>query len=305
MAAVVSPEIGKTLRTDQSLLIEVRSALGAATAVRDGLLGLTARDAAGEVERVAYVSPVVPLPDRQLVLVDFGALPAETVLAVPQLLTEWLGDADVTVDVAQPGRLDDLEGFGTAAWAYVRAAPGWAPATPLLTWLAGRRLSLFVYGVESPVPAGKAAEAVADLPAGAVATLADLDTDLVAGSIGGPASTLVTAGHDWSPAEVAERMRALRDLLRDWAAGLDWAGVSAERSTRRITVATPDLGTPPVTWWQYLSAAQLQRRGVAPDGTVPLPGGGVELTVGEPEQWLPGHPDGAAVRDEARRRLTG
>jgi hypothetical protein len=34
------------------------------------------------------------------------------------------------------------------------------------------------------------------------------------------------------------------------------------------------------------------------------PGGRVEVTIGEPEQWLPGHPDRAAVGNEARR-LTG
>lgn len=41
-----------------------------------------------------------------------------------------------------------------------------------------------------------------------------------------------------------------------------------------------------------------------PAGATELPGGRVEVTIGEPEQWLPGHPDRAAVGNEARR-LTG
>ena len=44
--------------------------------------------------------------------------------------------------------------------------------------------------------------------------------------------------------------------------------------------------------------------GNRPAGAAELPGGRVEVTIGEPEQWLPGHPDRAAVENEARR-ITG
>lgn len=33
------------------------------------------------------------------------------------------------------------------------------------------------------------------------------------------------------------------------------------------------------------------------------PGGRIELTIGEPEQWVPGHPGHDAVRQQARRVL--
>lgn len=32
-------------------------------------------------------------------------------------------------------------------------------------------------------------------------------------------------------------------------------------------------------------------------------GAGIELTIGEPEQWVPGHPGHDAVRQQARRVL--
>jgi hypothetical protein len=40
-------------------------------------------------------------------------------------------------------------------------------------------------------------------------------------------------------------------------------------------------------------------------GWQPVPGlaPGDQLTVGDPEQWIPGHPDQEAVRDRARRLL--
>jgi hypothetical protein len=62
---------------------------------------------------------------------------------------------------------------------------------------------------------------------------------------------------------------------------------------------------PEAMWYQILSPGHLDRLGGAPPGAVPLRDGRVELTVGEPEQWLPGHPDAAAIRRHARDLLAG
>ena len=56
-------------------------------------------------------------------------------------------------------------------------------------------------------------------------------------------------------------------------------------------------------WYTILSAGHLRRLGGPPEGAVELPGGRVELTIGEPEQWLPDHPDSPSVRARAQQAL--
>jgi len=56
---------------------------------------------------------------------------------------------------------------------------------------------------------------------------------------------------------------------------------------------------------RMLSEGHLDRLGGPPEGAHPIGGGRVELTVGEPEQWLPGHPDRVAVVQRARTLLAG
>jgi hypothetical protein len=57
-------------------------------------------------------------------------------------------------------------------------------------------------------------------------------------------------------------------------------------------------------WYQILTEEQLRYLGGVPAGGVVLPDGRAELTVGEPDQWIPGHPDHEAVRAQARELLT-
>jgi hypothetical protein len=57
-------------------------------------------------------------------------------------------------------------------------------------------------------------------------------------------------------------------------------------------------------WYQILSPARLTQLGGAPPGSVGLPGGRAELTVGEAEQWVPGHPDRDAIRAQAADLLS-
>ncbi|MEU5786758.1 hypothetical protein ABZ754_03385 [Micromonospora purpureochromogenes] len=353
MGVVVLPEIDRELRESQSLLIEVRSDDGqlpsAVAALRQALLRLTGTGPDGQPEGVAFVPPPVPLPGAQLLLVDFGSLPDEQVLAVPRLLAEQLRDGgvrDAVISLAAPAELDELAGLGTAARAYlagpVGAPFGPAPSRPplplldvALDWLHVARdpagdLAAVVLGVRTPVPARSlrpVAEAVLTTPGGAttVTLVAGVPaTGLVAASVGAthgnglPAATLTVAPDD--QAELARRMRQLRDRIRSHAELLVWAGVDAEPDTRLVlrhdwvpradrgpsrpdVAALADVLVPDAMWHQLLSPGHLERLGGLPEGAVGLPGGRAELTIGEPEQWLPGHPDGAAVREHGRRIL--
>jgi hypothetical protein len=132
-------------------------------------------------------------------------------------------------------------------------------------------------------------------------------------------ASLTEAGPQSDTAEVVERMRRLRDLIRTHAGAVVWSGVQAAVDTRRVFFARyaqpvsgrpevdllADVLIPDVMWCQILSTGHLERLKRLPDGAVPAADGRAELTVGEPEQWLPGHPDGDAVRARGRELLAG
>lgn len=106
-------------------------------------------------------------------------------------------------------------------------------------------------------------------------------------------------------------MRSQRDLIRTRASGLSelaWAGVTATGQSMDLlmpdTMAGNEDELGPV-WCQVLSEAQLQRLGGPPPAAVELPTGRFELTIGEPEQWVPAHPQQEAIRAHARRILQG
>jgi hypothetical protein len=65
----------------------------------------------------------------------------------------------------------------------------------------------------------------------------------------------------------------------------------------------PDLLVPEAMWFQVLSPGHLERLGGPPPGAEPLADGRIGLTVGEPEQWLPGNPDEPRLRARARELL--
>ncbi|MEV1330934.1 hypothetical protein AB0J20_15305 [Micromonospora costi] len=381
MAVVVVLDIDDVVREQQSLTIEVRSdddRVAAAMAVlRPALLALRAPGADGEPVGAAFVSSPIPVPGAYLLVIDFGPLPAEQILAVPELLAGHLrgaGVRDAVVSVARHDPIDAIEEYGPSARAYLRGPlgppftdtpgprPGAIPSPrpgggvarpsapaplPLLDvaldwWHAERRpgdeTSVIVLGVRVPVTAETArpvaAAVLSTLPTATTLTLlaGDLTDRLVAATVGSefhnavPAASLTAAPPHGDPAGLVERMRRLRDLLRRHAGALVWAGVDIEPDNRRVLLPqwsqrTPADGTrvtrrpgvelladelvPDAMWYQVLSAGHLDRLGGLPSGAVPLPGGRAELTVGEPEQWLPGHPDAHAVRDRARDLLTG
>ncbi len=113
-------------------------------------------------------------------------------------------------------------------------------------------------------------------------------------------------------------LHRLREHVRAHAPGLSWAGISVEPDARDLTTSewndrtrsrlvdpnlVADLLVPDGMWYQILTADHLKRLGGTPPGAVELADGLVELTVGEPEQWLPTHPDQDTVRARARALL--
>jgi hypothetical protein len=128
--------------------------------------------------------------------------------------------------------------------------------------------------------------------------------------------TLAAAGRDWRSEQAAAQMRALRETIRTCAADAEWAGVDVYPSTERAHYIPGDgdvLGNIRVyhrdelhvgpMWYQVISDAELRRLGAPPPGAAELADGRFELTAGEPEQWVPGHPDNAAVRARAGKLL--
>jgi hypothetical protein len=141
-----------------------------------------------------------------------------------------------------------------------------------------------------------------------------------------PRASVSAAGAGWAPGAVAERMRGQREMIRRYPHPLGWAAVTAEadaawtmsedwverpqdrasrEESRRLYELASDVLVPDAMWYQVLSAGHLERLGGPPPGAVPLRDGRYELTVGEPEQWLPGHPDRYPVRDRCRELLAG
>ncbi|MFC3504641.1 hypothetical protein ACFOOK_27250 [Micromonospora krabiensis] len=221
------------------------------------------------------------------------------------------------------------------------AASPWPLLDVALDWLHGTRgptdqLSALVLGLQVPLTAETArpvaAAVLATLPTATALTVlaGDLTDRLVAATLGVdralPAATLTVASSDPALADLPGRMRALRDLLRGHASTLLWAGVDAEPDGERVLAPQwsqrpavdgrpvdrrpgvellADVLVPDAMWCQILSAGHLARLGGLPPGAMPLPHGRAELTIGEAEQWLPGHPDAPAVRAQGRALLAG
>jgi hypothetical protein len=128
----------------------------------------------------------------------------------------------------------------------------------------------------------------------------------VLGAFLGTGLSLMAAGAAWPAAEIARHMRGQRDVILEHAPDLAWAGVTAQTDNRYLLTAAPSRTTPvpgPL-WFQYMSAGQLRELGGPPEGSVELPSGGFALTVGDAEQWVPGHPDHDEVLERARRLIT-
>ncbi len=298
-----------------------------------------------------YVSDPVALPDGYLLMVDFGSTPTELVRTVPELLVRRLAEAGVPeAAIGTAERFGDqygrVEEFGPAARAWLRGPPGRPLGDALRqppTWLLDAAASwLHREAPPGTQPVGLVISVdvalswptlVPDLaptlgsqtPVAVVAT--DFVTTAGAVAVGDgyrdtlPQASLTAAGQGWGAAELSARLTVQRDLVREHASVLAWAGVSGEAAARGLRSAgwsdpapgaarpdpayLPDLLVPDGMWYQLLSEGHLERLGGPPAGARRLGAGWVELTVGEPEQWLPGHPDRPALQARARELLRG
>ena len=90
---------------------------------------------------------------------------------------------------------------------------------------------------------------------------------------------------------------------------MGWAGVTSHTAmphTQNVyrpgRAMQDEFGAGPM-WYQVLSRTQLERLRGLPPGAAELASGRFELTIGEPEQWVPGHQDHKAIRARARHIL--
>jgi hypothetical protein len=278
------------------------------------------------------------LPGSCLLLADFeAATPPDVLAQVPGILARHLADAGITeADIRPPqqigARYEPLQAFTPVARAWLVGPepkggtgvfPSLAPAlaeagTRWIVGLArpGMEFRAVIVGMESPVTADALRQILDMLPRSgpqyivtAVAT--DFSTQVASVVFGDFLSTAVTlsaAGANWSAEQVAVQMRAQRETIRACAGlpELEWAGVTAEASNDQMLMNDPwrpeyEMIGP--VWYQILSQEQLRQVGSLPPGAAELPGGRIELTIGEPEQWVPGDPGHDAVLEQARRVL--
>jgi hypothetical protein len=294
-----------------------------------------------EVERPAYIGAPVTIPGGQLLMIDYSDTPPGLGRHTPAILIRHLEAAGVSnaqIGLApglSEGRYAFLGSLTPLAWAGLRAAAAPYPAgrfaaVPLAPrlidvaaqWLRSQRqpetvLLDLVASTAVPVSWDGIQPMVAGaLASGGYTTLiaSDFSSRAAVAVLGDFAETgmsLRAARADGQAEWIAAQMRQQRETIRAVAAEVGWAGVTSQRNpspTARfhlpdLTVRTEFEAGP--MWYQVLSLAQLERLGRPPPAAVGLPGGRYELTVGEPEQWIPGHSDHDAIRAEARRLLPG
>jgi len=278
------------------------------------------------------------IPGSCLLLVDFEAATLPDVLVqVPGILARHLGEAGITEAVIGPphrigARYEPLQAFTPVARAWLvgpqpEGGTGVFPSLePALAeagtrWISGltrpgMEFRAVIVGMDSPVTADTLRQILDMLPrSGPQHTVTAVATDfstraasVVFGDFLSTAVTLTAARASWPATEVAAQMRAQREVIRACASlpELEWAGVTAEASNDYMLIHDPwrpgyQMISP--VWYQVLSQEQLRQAGGPPRGAAPLPGGRIELTIGEPEQWVPGHSGHDAVQEQARRIL--
>jgi hypothetical protein len=284
----------------------------------------------------SYVHGPVPVPDGLLLSMDYHYTPPELSQQTPGLLIGRLNAAGIPdAQITLAPRLSDdcfiaLRSFSPVVRASIRAdaepySPphfGDLPSAAILTglaaaWLRGQQLP----GMQLlAVAAGSTEVPLAWENFGPVVgqmLTVDLSTRVIVSDFAGRAATaclgsfgktgisLAAAARGWSTGQVAAQMRALREVIRPVVGEVAWAGVTTYASTERaedVLVEQDEIHLG-LTWYQMLSPAQLQRMGGPPPQAVELAAGRFELTIGEPEQWIPGHPGHDAIRAHARSIL--
>jgi hypothetical protein len=325
------------LRLPEPALLEsaVRAAvaqIGAVDAGSDSAPALSPGDHVGP----AYVSEPVAVPDGWLVMIDFDSLPPavrrEAVERLVARVEAAAGQTDVEIGPAPTisHRYQTVFDFSPVARALLRGQQGpggRSPGTPppeltriALGWLRERAPAsndpiTMVMSVEVPSPWQRIPGLIETiLPSAGMLTVISTDfasaqASLTFGAFQGAGVALCASGTSGGAvaATLATEMRHQRDAIRANVDALSWAGVLVESNGQIIvSPATEpyDAPEPYPMWFQVLTTAQVRHLGGPPPDSVPLPDGRAELTVGEPEQWLPDHPDRDDVKDRARTLLT-
>lgn len=286
------------------------------------------------VYRYPYVTDPIAIPGGYTLLIDLTSIPGDLAVTVTDLVIRRLhkggiGAAEISSAPEVDDRYSAISSFSPVAQAWL-GGTGDRPLDKGITrrldmrlvelateWLRQEyhnRMESVALAVSAEVAfnwetAGAVARGILGTLSGTAMFVSDFSSEIasaVLGSFLGTGLSLIAAGADWPAPEVARHMHGQRDLIRAHATELAWAGVTAQTDNRYLLTATLSRTTPvPGTlWYQLLSAHQLRGPGGSPEGAVELSGGKAELTVGEPEQWVPGHPDRNAVMTQARRLIT-
>jgi hypothetical protein len=289
----------------------------------------------GDWENVEVNGPI-RAPGGSMLMLHAGNIAAEMKVGdIPGILVRRLEEAGITdAKVTRPRqvtfRYQELQALGPLARAVIcgpgRLGPG-HPASALEpglislaeAWLRAKappewELVVLLISAEIPVTFGTLRPVVLG-GLKSLGTVSALSSDFATGATGivlgecnGQGVTLSEQHAGWGAADIAAGMRDLRDLVRRQAPSpeMSWAYVTAEPENRYLFLGE---GIHAAEWWvdahwyQVLSDERLQLLGGPPPGSVQLPGGRFELTVGEPEQWIPGHPDRDTVQERARALL--
>jgi hypothetical protein len=282
----------------------------------------------------AEVTGPIPVPGGGILQIHAGNTPPK-IGEIPRLLAQSLelaGITDATIGPApvKGSRYEILRSLGPAVRTILCGPPaapsGQRGVPPPLTdaavdWLrgesrAGWELQALLIAAEVPVT-WETLRPVIDGGLAAVPSVSVLATDFAAeaaaitvGECLGQAVAMTAARAGQSTAEIASRMRRMRETLRAQAPRPElWlASVTVQPDSRdlyRSVLTNWGEDFFHLAWYQILSPERLRRTGGPPPGAAELPGGRVELTVGEPEQWLPGHPDHDAIRQRAAQLLAG
>lgn len=324
-------------RMHDTVFVQVRSP---APAGQVGAAMAAARQdiaAADDADGPSYVGEPVPVPGGVLMMIDFANTPPVAAREAPATLARHLeaaGVADAEISVARQlsnARFEILGALSPVARAWLRPPlPRFPPigltglrvpdrlVTAAADWLrAQARPDAELTGLIASIAVPLTWESLQPVAAGVLATGSQLT--VIATDFRGTASaitlgvlfqtgvSLAAAGGDSN--QVTDWMRGQRELISSLAAEIGWAGVAAHASSPYPVYLPPDgPGSPEDTqpgplWYQVLPAADLARAGRTIPGAVDVAGGRVEITIGEPGQWLPGHPDHDRILARARDLL--
>jgi hypothetical protein len=211
---------------------------------------------------------------------------------------------------ARPGLITELAGIA-AEWLRRELRPG-------------MELTALVLAVEIPITLDTLPQVAAGIVRqdhGRITVVAsDFRTQVAAavfGEFSGLGLKLTAAGLDWPATEITRHMHTARDIIRAHAQNSPWslhsAAVTAQPADHYLLyprwLERDNVSFLPA-WYQILPLTGEQMAGVASHpgrlrpGFTNVAAPRIDLTVGDPEQWIPGHPDREDVRAQARRELT-